>query len=221
AVFVISPTRVINLVDYSSSSDSDPSKDSLPVALKLPLYSPFLCFDDSKADSESEPAEQIPERHESLTPSFEFQLSHVLAPLGIHQRPAILIRPESSPDSSSKRSLDSSLSSAGPSRKRCKSPATLVPSSTPVLRSIAPALADLLPYKRFKDSYSSKASGEDHMEICTADAKTVVDLGIIDGVGAHTKDGIGDSLDLEGTLYDISHYMSKVPLERIIEFETA
>ncbi|GKE59733.1 hypothetical protein Tco_1510100, partial [Tanacetum coccineum] len=54
-------------VDYSSSSDSDPSKDSLPLAPELPLVSPFLCFDDSDADSESKPAEQRPERHESLT----------------------------------------------------------------------------------------------------------------------------------------------------------
>nr|GFD31895.1 hypothetical protein [Tanacetum cinerariifolium] len=53
---------------YSSSSDYDPSEDSLPIAPELPLVSPFLCSNDSKADSESEPAEQRPERHESLTP---------------------------------------------------------------------------------------------------------------------------------------------------------
>ncbi|GJX68909.1 reverse transcriptase domain-containing protein [Tanacetum coccineum] len=172
---------------------------------------------------------------------------------------------ESSPDSSSERSLDSSSPSAGPSRKRCRSPTTLVPSSTPVSRSIAPALADLPPRKRFRDSYSSEVSREEHMEIGTADAETVADLGISEGVGAHTKDGIdlgvevatndiredeeefeaeasaggmmeidvdplatcdiseptrGDTPDLKGTLYDISHYMSEVPLDRIIEFET-
>ncbi|GKF96294.1 hypothetical protein Tco_0289029, partial [Tanacetum coccineum] len=47
------------------------------------------------------------------------------------------------------RSLDSSSPYAGPSYKRCKFPATLVPSSTPVSRSIAPALVDLPPRKRF------------------------------------------------------------------------
>ncbi|GKA51159.1 hypothetical protein Tco_0744355 [Tanacetum coccineum] len=57
AVSVISPTRVLDLVDYLSSSDSDPSKDSLPLAPELPLVSPFLCSDDSEADSESEPAD--------------------------------------------------------------------------------------------------------------------------------------------------------------------
>ncbi|GKA76856.1 putative reverse transcriptase domain-containing protein [Tanacetum coccineum] len=278
AVFVISPTGVLNLVDYSSSSDSDPSEDSLHVALKLPLVSPFLCSDDSEANSESETAKQSPERHESLTPSSEFPLAPVVALLGIHQWPAILVRlvgpfptrrllwrrvshrsldrhsspdftsdsssfgssldsssdislgpstrvasprlvdplvrtprcskafmhwrsaslstlyppttSESSLDSNSKRSLDSSSLSVGPSRKRCRSPTTLVPLSTPVLRSIASALADLLPRKRFRDSYSSKASGEEHMEIGTTDAETIADLGISDGVGAPSEDGI-------------------------------
>ncbi|GJW80838.1 hypothetical protein Tco_0144813 [Tanacetum coccineum] len=77
---VISPTGVLDLVDYSSSSDSDPSEDSLPPVPDLPLVSPFLCSDDSEADSESEPAEQRPERHESLTPSSEFPLAPVVAP---------------------------------------------------------------------------------------------------------------------------------------------
>ncbi|GJZ15836.1 hypothetical protein Tco_0551513 [Tanacetum coccineum] len=66
AVYVTSPAGVLDLVDYSSS-DFDPSEDSLPPAPELPLVSPFLCFDDSEADSESEPAEQKPKRHESLT----------------------------------------------------------------------------------------------------------------------------------------------------------
>ncbi|GJW12120.1 hypothetical protein Tco_1577947 [Tanacetum coccineum] len=92
-VSVVSPTEVLDLVDYSSSSASDPSEDSLPPKPDLPLVSPFLYFDDSKADSESEPAEQRPERHVSLTPSSEFPLAHVVAPLGIRRRPAILVRP--------------------------------------------------------------------------------------------------------------------------------
>ncbi|GKG11679.1 hypothetical protein Tco_0345916, partial [Tanacetum coccineum] len=36
-VSVISPFGVLDLVDYSSSSDSDPSKDSLPPVLDFPL----------------------------------------------------------------------------------------------------------------------------------------------------------------------------------------
>nr|GFA21027.1 hypothetical protein [Tanacetum cinerariifolium] len=70
------------------------------------------------------------------------------------------------------------------------SPATLVPSFTPVSRLIAPALTDLPPRKRCRDSYSSEVSREEHMEMGTADAKTVADLDISEGVGAHTEDGI-------------------------------
>nr|GFD17194.1 hypothetical protein [Tanacetum cinerariifolium] len=169
----------------------------------------------------------------------------------------------SSLDSSSEMSLDSSSPSVGPSSKRCRSPTTLIPSSTPVSRLIAPYLADLPPHKRLRDSYSSKANGEEHMEIGTANAETVADLGTSDGVRAPIEDGLGmgvevatsdireeekefeaeaiaggtmeivvdllvtggifepaggDAPDLEGTLYDISHYMSEVPLNRITEF---
>ncbi|GKE56123.1 hypothetical protein Tco_1495308 [Tanacetum coccineum] len=91
AVFVISPTGVLDLVDYSSSSDSDPSEDSLLVAPELPLVSPFLCSDDSEADSKFETAEQRPERHESLAPSSEFPLAFVVSLPGIHQRLVILV----------------------------------------------------------------------------------------------------------------------------------
>ncbi|GJR99521.1 putative reverse transcriptase domain-containing protein, partial [Tanacetum coccineum] len=38
----------------------------LPIAPKLPVVSPFLCSDDFKSDSESEPADELPERHVSL-----------------------------------------------------------------------------------------------------------------------------------------------------------
>ncbi|GJT98643.1 hypothetical protein Tco_1094161 [Tanacetum coccineum] len=95
---------------------------------------------------------------------------------------------KSSLDSSSKRSLDSSSLSTGPSHKRCRSPTTLVPLSTYVPKSIASTHVDLLPpRKRFRDSYSSEDSKEEHMEIGTADAEAVVGLGIGDGVGAHTE----------------------------------
>nr|GEX88066.1 reverse transcriptase domain-containing protein [Tanacetum cinerariifolium] len=290
AVSVISPTGVLDLVDYSSSSDSDPSEDSLPPVPELPLVSPFLYSDDSEADSESEPAEQRPESHESLAvhdamvsrwrdmvasrpsspseslshdtfaPSSEFPLALIVAPPGIHSsssgssldslsdsplvhssgcdtscqahsRPSNRVAssrlvyppvmtprhseafrrwrstPLSTPyppttsesflDSSFKRSFDSSLHSARPSRKRYRSPITIVQSSTPVLRSIAPTHADLLPpRKRFRDSYSPEDIIEEHMEIGTADAETVADLSIGDRVGAHIKDGIGMGIEV-------------------------
>ncbi|GKF39808.1 hypothetical protein Tco_0119869, partial [Tanacetum coccineum] len=58
AVSVVSPSGVLDLVDYSPSSNSDLSEDSLPPAPDLLLVSPFLCSDNSEADGESEPAEQ-------------------------------------------------------------------------------------------------------------------------------------------------------------------
>ncbi|GJS03398.1 hypothetical protein Tco_0319906 [Tanacetum coccineum] len=349
AVSVISPTRVLDLVDYSSSSDSDPSEDSLPVAPELPLVSPFLCSDDSEADSESEPAEQRPERHESLTPSSEFPLAPVVAPPGIRRRPAILVRPgEAIPFGRPYRTHPNGPRKLLTARKRVGLPvdlhgdvylivlrivtlyqillqthlllvhlrilhqiflqvhlqihyhthhqfilqdamhqvrtprcseafmrwrsaplSTLYPPTTSESSldssSKSLALADLSPRKRFRDSYSFEVSGEEHMEIGTAEVENVADLGISEGVGSHTKDDIdlgvevatsdiredeeefeveanaggtievdvdplvtggisepagGDAPDLEGTLYDISHYMSEVPLDNIIEFET-
>ncbi|GJR74560.1 putative ribonuclease H-like domain-containing protein [Tanacetum coccineum] len=121
----------------------------------------------------------------------------------MHQRSTPLSIPyppktsESSPDSSSERSLDSSSSSVGPSHKRCRSPTTLVPSSTHVLKPIDPTPADLLqPRKRFRYSNSPKDSREEHIEIGTAHAETVADLGIGDGVGAPTEDGIDMGVEI-------------------------
>ncbi|GJR44896.1 hypothetical protein Tco_1312999 [Tanacetum coccineum] len=232
---------------------------------ELPLVSPFLCSDDSAADSESEPAEQRPERHESLTvcdvmvlrEAIPFDRPYRTHPNGprkllttrkrvgpflarklawrsvSHRSPSDSLSDTSSvhslgcdasgqthsgsstrvaqsrviPRFISERSLDSSSLSAGPSRKICRSPTTLVPSSNPVSRSISPTHADLLPpHKRFRYSYSPEDSREEHMEIGIADAEAVADLVI--GDGAHTKDGI-------------VHYMLEVPLDRITEFETA
>ncbi|GKE90491.1 hypothetical protein Tco_1567966, partial [Tanacetum coccineum] len=94
-VSVVSPAWVLDLVDYSPSSDFDPSEDSLPPAPYLPLVSPFLCFDDSKADGESEPAEQRPvsSSHDTFAPLSEFLLAPVIAPPGIHRRSSALVRP--------------------------------------------------------------------------------------------------------------------------------
>ncbi|GJZ94040.1 hypothetical protein Tco_0666243 [Tanacetum coccineum] len=179
--------RVLDLVDYSSSSNSDPSEDSLHVPPELPLVSPFLCTDDSGADNSSSSSSSSDSSSDISSGSSSDSLS----------------------DSSSVHSSGcdaSGQSHSGPSTRvasprlvdppRCRSPTTLVPSSTPVSRSIAPALADLLPRKRFRDSYSFEASGEEHMEIGTADVETVADLGISDGVGAPTEDGIGMGVEV-------------------------
>ncbi|GKD74780.1 putative reverse transcriptase domain-containing protein [Tanacetum coccineum] len=94
-VSAVSPAVVLDLVDYSPSSDSDPSEDYLPPAPDLPLVLPFLCSDDTEADDKSEPAEQRPvsSSHDTLAPLSEFPLAPVVAPLGIRRHSTTLIRP--------------------------------------------------------------------------------------------------------------------------------
>ncbi|GJU44901.1 hypothetical protein Tco_1202167 [Tanacetum coccineum] len=71
---------------------------------------------------------------------------------------------------------------AGPSRKRCRSPVDFVPSSTPVMRSLAPTRADLLPpRKRFRYLYSSEASIGEDTEIDPIETEVDMELGIGDG----------------------------------------
>ncbi|GJT56710.1 putative reverse transcriptase domain-containing protein [Tanacetum coccineum] len=268
AVSITSLAGVLDLVDYSSFSDSDPSKDSLPLAPVLPLVLPFLCFNDSEVDSESKPGEQRPERHESLVvhdtivlrwrdrvssrPSstcqvhlqihrqthHQFVLQGAMHQAFSHWRSAPLSTPypsttsESSLDSSSKRLLDSSSLSAGLSRKRCKSSNTLVPSSTPVLRLIAPTHDDLLPPQAVADlgigdgvdtedgigmgvkiAASDIREDEEEFEAEASVGGTMeiaVDPLVTGGISEFTR---GDVLDLKGTLYDIVHYMSEKETE--------
>ncbi|GJS59172.1 hypothetical protein Tco_0653956 [Tanacetum coccineum] len=88
----------------------------------------------------------------------------------------------SSSGDSSKRLLHSSSHSAGPSRKRCRSPVDSVPLSTLVIGSLAPTRADLLPpRKRFRDSYSSEASIEEDVEVSPIETGIDMELGISDG----------------------------------------
>ncbi|GJU15674.1 putative reverse transcriptase domain-containing protein [Tanacetum coccineum] len=84
-----------------------------------------------------------------------------------------------------------------PSRKRCRSPTTSVPLPTHVSRLIAPTPADLLPpRKRFRDSYSPEDSREEHIEVDTADAEAIADVGISEGVVAHPEDGVGMGFEI-------------------------
>ncbi|GJW27457.1 hypothetical protein Tco_0044332 [Tanacetum coccineum] len=91
-------------------------------------------------------------------------------------------RSESSSGDSSERPLHSSSHSAGPSRKRCRSPVDSIPSSTPVMGSLAHIHADLLPpRKRFRDSQSSKASIEEDIKVDPIKTEVDMKLGIGDG----------------------------------------
>ncbi|GJU73043.1 hypothetical protein Tco_1264448 [Tanacetum coccineum] len=89
---------------------------------------------------------------------------------------------KSSSGDSSERPLHSSSHSAGPSRKRCRSLVDSVPLSKPVMRSLAPTCANLLPpRKRFKDSYSSEANIEEDTKIDLIETEVDMELGIGDG----------------------------------------
>ncbi|GJS76049.1 hypothetical protein Tco_0725930 [Tanacetum coccineum] len=89
---------------------------------------------------------------------------------------------ESSSGDSSERPLHSSSHSAGPSRKRCRSPVDSVPSSTPVMGLLAPTCDDLLPpRKRFRDSYSSEAGIKEDAEVGPIETGVDMELGIGDG----------------------------------------
>ncbi|GKD41596.1 hypothetical protein Tco_1261803 [Tanacetum coccineum] len=240
---VVSPTGARDLVDYSSSFDSDPSEDTylptkLPVFPLTPVVAPpgirrrsatlirpgeaipfgrpyRIHLNGPHSASSSLPSDHSLSRHtpsdttdaNSSTPQRFVHRSHDRklrrseafrrwrsAPLSTPYPSTTL---ESSLGSSSKRSLDSSSLSSGPSRKRCMSPTASVPSPTHVARSIAPTPADILsPRNRFRDSYSSEDSREEHMEVDTADAEAVADVGISDGVVAHLEDSVDVGVEI-------------------------
>ncbi|GKE91030.1 hypothetical protein Tco_1572125 [Tanacetum coccineum] len=75
------------------------------------------------------------------------------------------------------------------------SPVDSVPSSTPVMRSLAPTRADLLPpRKRFKDLYSSEASIEEDTKIDPIETEVDMELGI--GDGDDVRDHVGDTVEV-------------------------
>ncbi|GJX24136.1 hypothetical protein Tco_0228581 [Tanacetum coccineum] len=186
-VLVVSPTRVLDLVDYSSSSDSDPSEDSLPPTPDLPLVSPFLCSNDSEADGS--PSDHSLSGH---TPLDTTDADTSTPSRFVHRSLAWTPR-----RSSFERLLDSSSPSSRLSCKRCRSPTASIPSLTYVSRLIALTLADLLPpYKRFRDLYLPEDSGEEHIEVDTTDAEAVADVGISEGVVAHTDDDVGMGVEI-------------------------
>ncbi|GKD89807.1 hypothetical protein Tco_1365314, partial [Tanacetum coccineum] len=126
---------------------------------------------------------------------------------------------ESSSGDSSERPLHSSSPSAGPSHKRCRSPVDSVPSSTPVIGSLAPTRAELLPpCKRFRDSYSSKAIIEEDTEIDPIETEVDMELGIGDGDDVRSFEDM--PIDLNDVVCDFYHQMSKVHIDRIAEIKT-
>ncbi|GKC62931.1 putative reverse transcriptase domain-containing protein, partial [Tanacetum coccineum] len=157
--------------------------------------------------------------------------SWCVAPLSTFYPPTTL---ESSAGDSSERLLHSSSHSAGPSRKRCRSPADSVPLYTPVTGSLAPTRADLLPpRKRFRDSYSSEASMEENTEVdptetevdmeleeyeADTDARDTVEVGIdprsIPVTEEESEEPAGeDSFDSSGTRDGIVRSFKDMPID--------
>ncbi|GJX86156.1 hypothetical protein Tco_0336930 [Tanacetum coccineum] len=177
-------------LDHHSSSSSS-SSDSSPVhSLGLDAsdqahsgsltkdLSPRLCY----------PPRRAPRRSEAFRRWCAAPLSTLYPPT----------TSESSSGDSSERPMHLSSHSAGPSRKRCRSPVDSVPLSTPVTGSLAPTRADLLPpRKRFRDSYSSEASIEEDAEVGPTETGVDMELGIGDGddVGDHVEIDLRDSVD--------------------------
>nr|GEW26770.1 reverse transcriptase domain-containing protein [Tanacetum cinerariifolium] len=261
-VSVVLPVGVLDLVDYLSSSDFDPSEDFLPPVPDLPLVSPL--------GSSS---------HDTLAPSSKFPLAPIVASPGIRRRPATLIRPGETipfgrlyrtysngprkllttrkrfgpiparrlawrrrfihpslaktprcskaylrwrsallstmyPPTTSESSVEESSfeSPAGPSRKRCRSPAAIVISPVRSARVLVPSHANLLPpHKRFRDSISLEDSVEEDIntdvsEDIEADTTTVevavdrdADAGIDADIGMEIDVGIDVEDEVESS----------------------
>ncbi|GKE01093.1 reverse transcriptase domain-containing protein [Tanacetum coccineum] len=117
--------------------------------------------------------------------------------------------PSTTSESSSRDS--SSESSAGPSRKRCRSPATTMTSSIHAMRALVPSRANLiLPHKRFRDSISPEDSVEedidtDVLEDIEADAtvvEVIVDRDVVTGIDASIDIEVDVGVDVEDEVED-------------------
>nr|GEV65352.1 reverse transcriptase domain-containing protein [Tanacetum cinerariifolium] len=159
-------------LDTFSSSPLDSSSDTLSVRSSR-------C--DASGQTHSGPSTRVASSRSVYPPVMTSRYSEAFrrwrsAPLST---PYLPTTSKSSPDSSSKRSLDSSSLSAGPSRERCRSSTTSVSED--------------------EEEFEVEASAGGTMEI-------VVDTLVIGSIFASTR---GDVPDLEGTIYDIVHCMSE------------
>nr|GEZ74441.1 putative reverse transcriptase domain-containing protein [Tanacetum cinerariifolium] len=111
------------------------------------------------------------------------------------------------PGGSSDRPLHSSSHSARSSRKRCRFPTDSVLSSAPVIGSLAPTHADLLPPLLMVDEEIIKPVGGDSSS----------SSGTRDGTVRLVED---IPVELDGDICDFYHHMSEVRVDRIVRFET-
>nr|GEY51907.1 hypothetical protein [Tanacetum cinerariifolium] len=172
-------TLVGRVILFESDPSEDPSSGHIP---PLPAVSPFLSSDDDTTDSDTPDTPPSPTHGIPFTEIISFT-QRSPASSDFHS--------DASSDSSSRHSLsdhsspDLPSTSAGLSRKRCRSPMTSVPALPPVSGALSPVCADLIPSpKRVWDSgYLADVEDIDpeiHVEIdeCFAYADELRDRGI-------------------------------------------
>ncbi|GJZ31657.1 hypothetical protein Tco_0576704 [Tanacetum coccineum] len=170
---------------HHHSSSSSSSSDSSPVH-SLGLDAPDQAHSGSSTRDVSPRLCYPPRRAPRCSEAFRRWCA---APLSTWYLPTTS---ESSSGDSSERPKHLSSHSAGPSRKRCRSPVDSAPLSMPVTGSLAPTRADLSPpRKRFRDSYSSEASIEGDAEVGLTETGVDMELGIGDG------DEVGDHVGID------------------------
>ncbi|GJS14706.1 putative reverse transcriptase domain-containing protein [Tanacetum coccineum] len=219
-VAIASPAGVLKL-DTHSSSEADLLDSSLPPVQVAPMVSPFLYLDDSESDIEMLGRHVSSTPHDAMLARWRNRVasrsSSPVIPLNQslsrHTSPDTTIVDSSTPSRfvypPPTRNLQagnsSSESSVGPSRKRCRSPTTAVPSFIPALGALVPTRADLLlPRNRFRDSYSSEDNVKEDIDAdvlvdIEADATVVevaadidVEAGVDTGIGIEIGDDIED-----------------------------
>ncbi|GKE49689.1 hypothetical protein Tco_1480947 [Tanacetum coccineum] len=234
AALVISISSDVSVESVDPLFQVDPSESSPPPISVAPMVSPFMCSDDLESDTE------IPERHVShttstpeiptatilpapsavVTPSSEFPLApgidheESVRPLPFHH--LALRYPLTTSESSAGDS--SSVSSAGPSRKRYRSPTDSVTSSIHATRALVPSRVDLLPPRmRFKDSISPEDSVEEDIDTdvladIEADATAVkvavdrdVEVGVDAGIGMEVDVGVNVEDEVEDKVESSCH----------------
>nr|GEX32732.1 hypothetical protein [Tanacetum cinerariifolium] len=179
--------------DYSPASETesdpfkDPSSDHIP---PLPAVSPFLSSDDDTTDSDTpdtppSPTHPVPHgRPYRYHPNGPVHMMTARKRVGLLPIQQLAASADFHSDSSTRHSLsdhsspDLPSTSAGPSRKRRRSPMTSVPALPPVSEALSHVRADLIPSpKRVRDS-GYLADVEVEIDECFAYADALRDRGI-------------------------------------------
>ncbi|GKB03154.1 putative reverse transcriptase domain-containing protein [Tanacetum coccineum] len=218
AVPVVSPTGILDLVDYSSSSDSDPSEDSLPLAPNLPLVSPFcVLITQRRTRVGPNPSRRLAWRrvsHHSLDRHSSPDSSSSGSPsdhsLSGHTPPDTTDADTSTPSRFVHRSLARTPQRSEAFRRWRSAPlstpyppttseSSLGSSSERSLDSSSLSFGPSRKRCRFPTvsvPSSTHVSREEHIDVDIADVEAVADVSISVGVVAHTKDGVGMRVEI-------------------------